>query len=165
VYETGLIKVGNWFLYGNPCSSWGFHQSALQFNDLLDQIGGLPIVRATLQLSVRSIPGDWNTVYKCHAFAGEWSPSTITFNNCPFYYIDGAGTAEPPITTILPLEFDVTTIVLQWMSGAWVNNGLFLRDPNFPDCSYCLRQSECYSDDYYEGMPEDRPRIYVEFAK
>lgn len=165
VFQYGTIAVGNWYLYGYPCSFWGYTASAIAFSDLVGQVGGRPIAQATLRLWVQNIPGDWNTVYECNALQEAWSPSTITWNNCPAYYTLGEGTANPPVTTVLPVEFDVTTIVSRWANGSWSNRGLVIRDPNAPNCDYCIRTADIYSDDSYGGDLNLRPQIYIEFAK
>lgn len=88
----------------------------------------LPPQSAVLVLTPCALAPDpvADAAYDVHALAGAWNPATVTFNTAPQLYAPG-GWQLPAPTTGAPSVFDVTSIVRNWASGAWANNGLYVR--------------------------------------
>jgi len=162
VFRTGDLSSGcNWangaFLSDFVCAS-----SALLF-DVQSQISGKTIVSAKLRLYPYILPADVNTTYAVSAFAASWSATAITFANQPQYYISGTVNVSPPVTTAIPLEFDIKTIVQNWANGTWANNGLLLRDANGVAPGYtAYRATSYYSTDNYVTASK-RPQLEIQY--
>lgn len=141
------------------------HSSALRFDAIQSQITGRTIARAVLRLYPSVVPGNWQTTYTVNAFASSWSASTITYRNEPGYYSGVGGTAAPPTTTALPVEFDVTSIVQNWASGRWLNNGLVLWDRSEagPDPLDSIIQITWFETLVNYTRLDRRPQLYVVF--
>jgi hypothetical protein len=63
---------------------------------------------------------------RVNAFSTDWNPSTLTYNTWAslYAYTSGKTRQAAPSDSVLPLEFDVTTIVRNWASGTFNNYGL-----------------------------------------
>ena len=115
---------------------------------------------ATIGLYAYS-PSGAATAYDVRALAGSWSTSTLTWNNAPGTYAAGGWQVSSPSTSGW-LGWDVTGIVRNWASGAWVNNGLLFMD-HYLDLPYTnsLRATSFYSSDYYAAG--GRPSLVVQY--
>jgi fibronectin type III domain protein len=133
-------------------------ETAFQFNTFASTISGRTIVSATLRLSPSSLAGDFNTVHAVNAFASGWSPTTITWNNQPQYYLAGQSNHAAP-TVGVPVDFDVTAIAQAWANGSWANNGILLRDLTGPAPS-AVRVTGFWSVDYYNDAAF-RPQLII----
>ena len=114
-----------------------------------------------MKLYPYAVPADLNTQYAVNAIAGSWNTNTLTWNNQPNYYLAGVATVNPPVTTVLPLQFDVTSIVRNWGNGTWANWGFILRNTNltFPNAT-AFRATGIESLEYWFGWAR-RPQIYL----
>ena len=165
VLRNGL-QVGCSFSIGvDGLNARTCHSSALHFDAVQPQITGRTIARAVLKLYPSLVPTNWQTTYTVNAFASSWSESTITYKNQPGYYSGVGGTAAPPTTTALPVEFDVTAIVQNWASGRWLNNGLMLWDRSEvgPDPSDSIIQITWFETLANYTRLDRRPQLYVVF--
>jgi hypothetical protein len=164
VYSNNDLGVGfNWEVWpltGQSYIGWG---SAIKFNvDAL--IGGKTIIKATLKLWPYLLPTDWDTQYAVNAIAGYWNPATITWNSPTSYFLGGEARVNPPVTTAIPMEFDVTTIVQNWADGSWTNYGFMLRDTTLWHPGYnAWRATGIESLEYY-FYSDHRPQLYLEYA-
>lgn len=128
-FSSGVVSVGcnqlvEGIFVGFLCGS-----TALQFSGLQPHIVGRLIASARLRL-VTFRPPEINSgaTYAVRAFAGPWSPSTITFNNQPDAFLNPTASFSPPALVGQTVEVDVTAIVQQWASGTIPNNGLIVFD-------------------------------------
>ncbi len=160
VYRTGYVGVGN--IFSVTMGGANFYATALQFSDILSQISGKTISSATLKLyawDLAIVPSP----YRSAAYAGAWSPNTITANNSPDLHDSDWSYQMPPGMRGGVMELDVTQIVKKWQAGTWSNNGLYVNDPSYtwpPSDQYRLTQFE--SDDTYTTAAH-RPQIYIVF--
>jgi hypothetical protein len=160
VWPSGVISVGCEYAVG-WITDWVCSDIALQFNGLQAQIAGRPIASAVLRLYPSDLAADFNTTYRVDAFTASWSPSSITWNNGPNYYLSYEASHAPP-TTYDPLDFAITGIVQQWANGSWGNYGLLVRSDFLIPSLSLIQYTDFESSDYYSS-PERRPQITVTF--
>jgi hypothetical protein len=159
-YSAGDISVGCNWLDGLYFDDWVCGATALKFNTTT--LSGKTILSAYLRLDPYILPADTFTQYKAYAYAASWSPSTLTFNNEPNIYTSYTVLANPPTNTVLPVEWNVTNIVKQWASGAWVNNGIAIHDNDYTFPGYtAYRATSFESTNTTSGS--DRPRLVVTY--
>ena len=163
VAQSGPVAVGCFWAIGPFVSSFLCYQSALMFT-VQSQIAGRSIQSAVLRLWPSSLAADVQTTYAVNAYAGPWNPATITLANQPAQFQSGQSNRQPPITTALPLEFDVTTIVRNWAAGTWATNGVLLHDLSgtFPSISL-VQVTEFYSLETFSDSSK-RPQLYIVFG-
>ena len=128
-YWDDYLGVGANYIDGIHWDSWLVWYSVIYF-DIMNWIEGRTIERATLKLSVELLPGDWNTQYRVNPLAGDWNTYTITLNNYPGYYSGWRAIEDPPVTSAIPYEIDITNIVQVWANGTIPNYGLWIVDNN-----------------------------------
>ncbi|MFO0585737.1 MAG: fibronectin type III domain-containing protein [Anaeromyxobacter sp.] len=63
--------------------------------------------------------------YQVWALASAWNPATVTFRTLPQIYTAGSWWVPAP-TAAGAQAWDVTTIVKNWVSGTWAQNGLYV---------------------------------------
>ena len=160
VYSNYLDAAGTDYFYNiMGLGGWISTMSAFRF-DINTFITGRTINKATLILWPSYFPGDFTGTYAVNGLAGNWSGSSITFNNCPSWYTSPVSTKGAPPTTAVSWSFDVTAIVQTWASGTKPNYGLVLRDYNIAAPGYeCYRAFEIYC---LESTQSVRPTLYVE---
>lgn len=159
-YPTGDISVGCNWVDGFYFDDWVCAATALKFNT--STLTGKTIISAYLRLDPYILPADTYTTYRASAFAAAWSPSSITFGNSPNYYISYSAIVNPPTNTVFPVEWNVTNMVKQWASSAWVNNGIALTDDNLVFPGYtAFRATSFESTNTTSGT--DRPRLVVTY--
>ncbi len=160
-YKNVSLGVGANYIDGLYWDSWLIASSSLYF-ELMNWIEGRTIQQAILKLYVEYLPGDWNTRYKINPFAGGWNTNTITMNSAPNYYTGYYAIEDLPVTSAIPWEVDITSIVQAWASGVIPNHGILIRDNNivFPNYT-AYRATQFYS---IETAPGDayKPQIYLE---
>jgi len=136
--------------------------------DLPSQIIGRTITKATSRLSVSDPPREVPATpqLRLSAFAAEWSPSTITWNIWTALACHAAGEALVPAPTADgPLDFDVSTIVANWVSGTWNNYGLKLMvDQPAPGMMGRLATTWFYSLEH-NNTTDERPKLIVEYRR
>ncbi len=160
VYPNGDISVGTNYFYNAFSYEYLNGAAAIRFSDLTTYIYGKTITKATLIFQVNSLPGAFDGSYAVNALAGSWSPSTLTYNNCPDYYTSNTATKNAPTSSAVPWSFDVTGIVRAWAAGTWTNNGFYLRDANISaPGSECYRGIDLLS---VESGVDFAPRLYLE---
>ena len=133
--STGVNSVGCFFLWTYDASNHTYlwHScagSALRFDT--SPLAGKTVVSAMLSMfpcglapgPLTGAPAD--AMYAASALASAWNPATVTFNTLPQVYVAGGWQVPAPGAGGQQL-WNVTTIVQNWASGAWVNNGLFVR--------------------------------------
>ena len=134
--------------------------------DLPSQITARTITKATFRLTVTDVPTEFpiRPQLRLSAFANDWSPSTITWNICTVLACHAAGEALVPAPTGEgPLDFDVTTVVANWVSGTWSNYGLRLMvDQPSAGMMGRIAGTWFYSLEYY-NTAEERPKLIVEY--
>jgi len=160
VYPTGDLAVGCFWILGAFQNDWICFNTALKF-DLPAGIAGSAIYGATLRLYGHLAAESFDTQYRIAAFAGSWSPSSITMSNQPNYYTGNQAYIAPPLVN--PVEIDVTGIVGNWASGTWSNNGFLLADTSvvFPWMTL-NRVTYFYSSDFYDAASH-RPTLIVSY--
>ena len=159
VYPNSYLIIGQNFVNSYELTSALSGMSAIMFN--LSGITGNTVEYAELRLYPSTLPADTSTYYSAGALASSWSPSTITFENCP-NVLSGITTVDPPTQSQYPLVFEVTNIVSNWASGSWDNNGFLLYDYNtsYPSDT-ALRATEFYPSGSAFGNYQ--PQLYVEY--
>ena len=147
--------------------------SALKF-DLPVQVTGRTVTKATLRLAVFEVRRDiqWNgptatmaIQLRANAFTTDWDPVSMSWNAWTSlgYQSDGEARAAAPNSLATPVDFNVTTIVRNWASGAWTNYGLRLAADTYSDPggdSYGI--SNFYSSVKYD-RPDQRPQLIIEY--
>jgi len=147
--------------------------SALKF-DLPVQVTGRTVTKATLRLAVFEVRRDiqWNgptatmnIQLRANAFTTDWDPASMSWNvwTSLGYQSDGEARAAAPNSLATPVDFNVTTIVRNWASGAWKNYGLRLAADTYSDPggdSYGI--SNFYSSVKYD-RPDQRPQLIIEY--
>ena len=128
---SGPNSVGCYFIATNNLGGnlYGFHNcggSLLRFD--ASAVAGKTVLAAVLVMTPCALAPDSvaSAGYDVRALAGPWNPATVTFNTAPQLHVQG-GWQLPAPTSYAPSVFDVTPIVRNWASGAWVNNGLYVR--------------------------------------
>jgi hypothetical protein len=168
VYSSTELGVGidyGWLIYGGY--NYLYTATAIKF-DIQSQISGRSIKSATLRLYVYSLRGDFSLTPKIrvNAFAGNWSPSTLTYNSwstMSIYTPTGQVEINAPSSSSIPLDFDVTTIVKNWASGSWTNYGFSLSPQNHYYPNYSSLQTTYFQslEKYYSS--NQRPQIIIQF--
>jgi len=161
-YSNSDLVVGCNYEYWPYSTSYLCYASAIYFN--LPQIAGKTLDKAVLRLYPRGLPADWNTFYVLYAYRETWNPSTITFNNSPLvYYTTGNVQIAPPVTGVIPMEFDVTVIVQKWASGEWMNYGFKLQDGNVAWPGYTAYRATNIESLEFNSSTYRRPQLYLEY--
>jgi hypothetical protein len=134
--------------------------------DLPSQVTGRTITKATLRLTVTDPPTEFpaRPQLRLNAFASDWSPSAITWNICTALACHATGEALVPAPTGKgPLDFDVTTIVANWVSGTWNNCGLkLMADQPAAGMMGRIATTWFYSLEY-NNTADERPKLIVEY--
>ncbi len=130
VYSTGSNAVGTNYMYGAYVNDYLIGATVLRY-DINNYINGRTIQTAVLRVRPINIPADFNTTYAVQPIASAWSAS-VTWNTAPSIYTSATykKTFNPPVSTSIDIEIDVTSIVQGWASGAISNFGLFVQDNN-----------------------------------
>jgi len=163
VYSNTDLGVGCDFSFNFVYGYDVLAAASLLYFNVTPTIYGKTIVRATLKLYPRVLPGDWNTVYRVYGLKTSWSASTVTWNNCPGWYPSPYAQKAPPVTTSLPLEWDVTQIVQGWANGSSTNYGFVIWDPNTtPSYTPALRMTSFDSMNLYSNTNR-RPILEIEY--
>ena len=102
---------------------------------------------------------------RANAFTTDWDPVSLSWNVWASlgYQSDGEARAAAPNSLAPPVDFDVTTIVRNWASGAWKNYGLRLAADTYSDPggdSYGI--TNFYSLVRYD-RPDQRPQLIIEY--
>jgi hypothetical protein len=167
VYSSSELGIGidyGWLIYGGY--NYFYSASAIKF-DIQSQISGHSIKSATLRLYVYALRGDFTLTPKIrvNAFAVSWSPSTLTYNSWSTmsFYTTGQVENNAPSSSVLPLDFDVTTIVKNWASGSWSNYGFSLSPQNHVYPNYSSLQTTYFQslENYWDYS--QRPQIIIQF--
>ncbi len=140
--------------------------SALKF-DVQSQIAGRSVKTATLRLYVHMLRGDFSVTptYLVAALVESWSTTTMNWNTLATmsYRNTGARIVNAPSTGTLPVDIDVTTIVQNWASGGFANNGILLYPySGYPGYTPSLEITYFYSRESYD-LTTHRPQLIVEF--
>ncbi len=161
-FPIDYLAAGFDFLYNALYGYDTFAAASLVYFDVGSTISGKTIVRATLRLYPYELPGDWDTVYRVYALYSSWNTS-VTWNSCPDWYNSPYAEQNPPATTSLPVEWDVTQIVQRWADGTWNNYGFVVWDPNtVPQYTPALRMSSFESMNRYTSTNR-RPELEIEY--
>jgi hypothetical protein len=159
VYQFGKIAVGCNVIIG-ATSAASCYSSALQFSNFGSLVAGRTITSAYLRLSASDLAGDFNAVYGASAFAGSWSPATITYFNQPSHYVSPETLHAPPNASNTIIDFDVTSLVQLWANGTRVNNGILVQ-PTSTAPGAVVETTFFWSDDSYNGVPAWRPQLII----
>jgi len=162
------VTVGCWFSYtfdGIYLFNWCFF-SLLKF-DVQSQIQGRTIKKATLRLHVYQLRGDiaQSPQLRLSAMASYWNPATITFNSYKNMqiYLSGQVVKYHPNSSVLPIDFDVTTIVQSWANGTMYNYGFTIEPYNVIFPGYSSYQTTDFQSLEYWWNSTQRPLLIVEF--
>lgn len=146
--------------------------AAVKF-DLPTQVIGRTVTKTTLRLYLASstyISGVRRDLkvrpqIKVNAFTQSWDPKTLTWNIWSALGTQSTGEVSVPApdTNALPLYFDVTTVVRNWASGAWGNDGLKLSTPQYPDPGYESAAGTTFQSVGHYNTPEQRPQLIIEY--
>jgi len=135
-------------------------------SDLPSQVNGRTIAKATLRLYVSDPPREVLATpqLRLSAFAADWSPSAITWNICTALACHATGEVRVAAPSSPgPLDFDVTTIVANWVSGTWNNYGLRLMvDQPAAGMMGRIATTWFYSLEY-NNTADERPKLIVEY--
>jgi hypothetical protein len=128
VYSTGDISSGCNWVDGPFFDDWVCGATAIRFDT--STLAGKTIISAYLRLWPYILAADFNTTYGINAFVSAWNTNSITFANAPNYYLANQVNVSVPLSTA-QTNWNVTGIVSNWASGAWVNNGMIIQDNNY----------------------------------
>jgi hypothetical protein len=157
-YWNDDLGVGANYIDGLYWDSWLVWLSAIYF-DVMNWIEGRTIEKATLKLRVEILPGDWNTKYKVNPFTSGWNTYTITMNNAPSYYTGYYALKDPPVTSAIPYEINITNIVQAWASGTIANNGVLIHDYNVSFPYYTAYRSTIFYSLETAILDEYKPQL------
>jgi hypothetical protein len=135
-------------------------RTAIRFD--LDSLAGTTVDSATLRLYTKTVANTLVEPFRCVAFAGAWSGSTLTFNNQPPTYASPAAQQTPP-AALGWWDLDITEIVRQWASGTIPNYGMLLYS-NVPE--YYMHTSQFTPPPaafYDSSSAELAPRLLVTY--
>jgi hypothetical protein len=133
VFPTGTIAVGcSWNAWYNGIAGMWIQDAVcagglVQFN--VATLAGKTIVSATLRLQtnlsgVGYVPRTWFV----YALASPWSGTTVTWDSASapsfLHYTASQTIYNPPTSAGQIYNIDQTNTVRNWVSGAYVNNGL-----------------------------------------
>lgn len=125
----------------------------VQFEGLASIPANSTINSAYLQLyNWANNPNDTFGIYR---ITGAWDEMTVTWSNQPGYYATPYATKL--ITSTGYHEFDIKTLVQQWVNGTYVNYG-FMIIKNTESGTYPYFVSSDYS------TPEARPKLTVDYT-
>ena len=168
VFSNSQLGVG-WEFYYN--AMYGYDDtgaaSAIKFN-VQSQISGRSIAKATLRLYVYALRGDFSVTPQIivNAFQSDWNPGTLTWNTWMnlLHYTTGQASQNAPSSSSQPLDFDVTTIVKNWASGAWPIYGfnVYSVGPYYPGYTPSLQITYFQSLEYYSAANQ-RPQLIIVF--
>jgi len=167
VYGNTSLGIGcNWLLYyfnTVPYQDFLCARSLVWF-DIDTVIQGKSIRQARLRLYPYALPADLDTTYSAAPITSEWHYDTVTWSIQP---TAGApvDTIGPPVTTTLPMEFDVTSTVRDWANGTRTNFGFRIRDTNDLVFPYDTldRIVGLESLEYWFGSSR-RPQLYLDLV-
>ncbi len=161
-YSNADLGTGCDFLFNMMYGYDTLSYASLIWFNVNPTILGKTIIRATLKLYPHVLPGDWNTVYRVYALSGSWTAS-VTWSTCPNWYSTPYAQQNPPVTTEVPVEWDVTQIVQRWADSSWGNYGFVVWDPNWtPQYTPALRITSFESMDVYYALSR-RPALEIEY--
>ena len=117
-----------------PARVYSGYGSAVMFD--VSSLAGRAVARATLRLDVTTAKKDSRVApqIKVNAFTSSWNTTTLSWNVWAAigYQTSGEAQIAAPSSTG-PVEWDVTTIVRNWASGAWRNYGFKVSVDKYPD--------------------------------
>jgi hypothetical protein len=163
-YRFGSLEVGCNFSVLPLGTEYVCGEGLMRF-PVQSQIAGRSILSAELRLYPQSIGADQQTNFRLAAVARTWSTTTVTSNslhNGSEVYSGGQVLRAAPTTTVLPYTFDVTTIVRNWASGTFANNGLLMWDTATFPLNSVLRSVAFNSADSFAD-PATRPQLVIRF--
>jgi hypothetical protein len=161
------LSVG-WLHYEDPDRGPAFRgeMSAVKF-EVPPQVSGRTVTRATLRLTVQSVRGDLQITpqIRVNAFSGDWNRATITWNIWAGLGTQtlGEASAAVPNSNELPFDLDVTTIVRNWVSGAWPNYGLKLSVDPYPATGYRSAAGTGFFSLRNANTPDQRPKLIIDY--
>jgi hypothetical protein len=167
VYSNSDLGIGcNWELYYYdyvPYQDFLCARSVVWF-DIDTLIEGKTIQSALLRVYPYSLPAAFDTSYSVAPILDEWHFDTVKWSN---QLSAGASvdSVPPPVTTVLPMEFDVTSAVQDWADGTRANRGFRIRDTNDLVLPYAIRFRPVgvESLEYWYGTGR-RPQLHLEIA-
>ncbi len=140
--------------------------SAIKF-DVQSRIANRSIAKATLRIYVFALRGDFSITpqIRVRALATDWSPATLTYNKFTNlqYYLSGQVTMNAPSNGVIPLDFDVTTIVRNWASGVFQNFGFQLIPVFYEYFGRTSLGATLFQSLEYNYGSNQRPQLIIEF--
>jgi len=138
--------------------------AALRF-DLPSEVAGHTVTKAVLRLYVDSVPTDFvvRPELRVGAFASAWDPSTLTWNIWADLPCHETGELRVPApSSIGPMDFDVTTVVANWASGTWRNDGLKVWVDKPGPGEWGRIAGTWFRSLTYNDSPTERPQLVVD---
>jgi hypothetical protein len=143
-YGTGVLGIGNYYIPPAPWISSYMRQGSLIYFNTGSDLSGKTILSATLELYIYETAVQKDGLYNLYALAKTWNEGTVTWNNCPTWYLSPYAQAYAPQTYDEFTSWDVTDIVKLWASGSYVNYGFFVWDVQVPSINYIDNQITYY---------------------
>lgn len=148
VYVNGVLELDRDFDY-HPETDWSQH-----FIDLSAYVGGVATIEFRMYASTVVNRAGWyiDDINITESIAWDIPGGDYYVSNYSYIVVPQAGCTY---------SWDVTTIVQNWVDGAWENNGFILLSDN-PDAGN-YNYVEFYSSDYYT---DDRywPKLTINYA-
>jgi hypothetical protein len=174
IYNNSDLAVGSIWQWWPAFEYWSYDWWASALFFPISQVSGRTIKSAVLRLYPRNDPdnvvADRSIKYEVRAYSSGWNPDTVTWNTAIGLttHAEGAQQAYPPLTATLPMEFDVTSIVRQWASEAWPNQGfkLWMYNNNYgnPNNYFgTFRALSICSREVYDGNTNRRPQLVIDY--
>ena len=133
--------------------------------DLPSEVAGHTVTKAVLRLHVDSVPTDFvvRPELRVNAFASAWDPNALTWNIWKDLPCQTTGEVRVPAPSSLgPMDFDVTTIVASWASGAWSNDGLKVWVDKPGPGQWGRIAGTWFRSLTYNDSPTERPQLVVD---
>jgi hypothetical protein len=127
VADAAILQANSATNYG----TWNTLLSGIQASKpvvslLRFDLGAIPagstVISADLTLTALMISG--STTVRVHRVQGAWGEPTVKWNNFLVGFDGGVAASLP--TALGPLTFNLTTLVQQWVSGTFANQGVAL---------------------------------------
>lgn len=142
------------FIAAGYDSTYGRCRSYIKFSLPLT-VEGCTILSAALELELESGAPEYVKAYRC---TGNWTPSSITWNNKPGYTTTNASSGATASGSGTWYAMTVTDIVQCWTSGSYENYGFVLASTNESNANY-------FTSFYTSEMEEaSTPRLCITYS-
>ena len=160
-YPSSNLAVGCTWVYSALTNIQSYVcASSLVYFDVNAILANASISSARLVFELDYTPAS-PTNYSVWAVATDWF-ANVTWNTQPLVVVATEQVIGSPVSSVIPWEIDVTSIVQAWANGTYPNRGFLLESASylFPYATLYQSTGMCS----LESCPGDfRPRLVVEY--